>query len=54
MSLPDGRDLGRKLIAEGFGTVYVYRRAFQRLAAYEDAERAARNGRRGLLVALPF
>lgn len=46
--LPRNRDLGRQLIAEGFGNVYVYNRPFQRLSAYRIAERSARTGGRGL------
>ena len=41
-------DLGRRLVLDGFGKVYVYERAFQRLARYRDAERAARRLERGL------
>ena len=46
--LPRNRDLGRQLIAEGFGNVYVYNRPFQRLSAYRIAERSAKTGGRGL------
>lgn len=46
--LPRNRDLGRQLIAEGFGNVYVYNRPFQRLSAYRVAERSAKTGGRGL------
>ncbi len=46
--LPGGPDLGRRLIAEGFGKVYVYDRPFQRVSGYRAAERTARSGVRGL------
>jgi micrococcal nuclease len=46
--LPGGRDLGRQLIAEGLGNVYVYDRAFRRLAGYRTAERSAIARHRGL------
>jgi micrococcal nuclease len=46
--LPNRRDLGRQLIAGGFGTVYVYRRPFQRVSGYRAAERAAKSGELGL------
>ena len=46
--LPRNRDLGRQLIAEGFGNVYVYNRPFQRLSTYRSAERSAKTGGRGL------
>jgi micrococcal nuclease len=46
--LPGNRDLGRTLVSAGFGSVYVYARPFQRLAAYRAAERSAKNGGRGL------
>ena len=45
--LPDGRDLGLELIAGGFGRVYVYRDAFERLPAYREAETRARLGLQG-------
>jgi micrococcal nuclease len=41
--LPHGKDLGYQLVAGGFAKVYVYKREFQRLAAYRTAEA---NGRR--------
>jgi micrococcal nuclease len=41
-------DLGRRLLADGFARVYVYRTPFRRLAEYERAESAARAGGRGL------
>jgi micrococcal nuclease len=46
--LPDSRDLGRQLIAEGFGKVYVYSRPFLRVGGYRAAERTAKSGVRGL------
>src|SRR5215211_8650684 len=46
--LPNQRDLGRQLIAGGFGTVYVYRRAFQRVSDYRAAEAAAKSAGLGV------
>jgi micrococcal nuclease len=46
--LPDRRDLGRHLISEGFGTVYVYRHPFVRLPVYQAAQEPARRATRGL------
>ena len=40
--LPHGRDLGYQLIAGGFGKVYIFRRAFERLSAYQRAEALGR------------
>ena len=45
--IPGGRDLGYRLVAGGFAKVYVYREAFQRLAAYRNAESKARSARAG-------
>lgn len=45
--IPGGRDLGFQLLAGGFAKVYVYRNAFQRLAAYRTAEARAKTGRAG-------
>jgi micrococcal nuclease len=45
--LPDGKDLGFQLVAGGFAKVYVYRDAFERLAAYRRAERSARSATAG-------
>jgi endonuclease YncB( thermonuclease family) len=45
--LPGGKDLGFQLIAGGFGKVYVYHGAFERLAAYRRAERSARTATAG-------
>jgi endonuclease YncB( thermonuclease family) len=42
-----GKDLGYQLIGGGFGKVYVYRDAFQRLGAYRRAEQAAKGSTRG-------
>jgi micrococcal nuclease len=44
---PSGRDLGYQLVAGGFAKVYVYREAFQRLAAYRNAESKARSAPAG-------
>jgi micrococcal nuclease len=46
--LPGNHDLGRQLIAEGFGSVYVYDRPFVRLGSYRSAEATAKKGDRGL------
>jgi micrococcal nuclease len=48
VQLPGGQDLARSLIAGGFGRVYVYSRAFARVAAYRSAETSARNSPLGL------
>jgi endonuclease YncB( thermonuclease family) len=45
--IPGGKDLGYQLIGGGFGKVYVYRDAFQRLGAYRRAEQAAKGSTRG-------
>jgi micrococcal nuclease len=45
--IPGGRDLGYRLVAGGFAKVYVYREAFQRLAAYRNAESKARSAPAG-------
>jgi micrococcal nuclease len=37
-----GRDLGYRQLARGLAKVYVYDRPFQRLAAYQQAERAGK------------
>ena len=46
--LPDRSDLGRRLISEGFGYVYVYARPFQRLPTYRAAGQLAEVRGRGL------
>lgn len=46
--LADGRDLGYRLIAGGFGKVYVYRVPFERLSAYREAERQGKRLRDSL------
>jgi micrococcal nuclease len=46
--LPQRIDLGRRLIAGGFGKVYVYDRPFARLGSYRAAESSARSSGRGL------
>jgi micrococcal nuclease len=46
--LPGNRDLGRQLISEGFGSVYVYDRPFRRLSSYRTAQAAAKRGDRGV------
>src|SRR5262245_53157178 len=51
--LPNGRDVGRQLIADGFGEVYVYKRPFQRVASYRGAEQAAKSADRGLWNVCP-
>lgn len=49
VTLPDGTDLGRKLIAIGYAKVYVYRgRPFLRVGAYRTAEKNAQAKRFGL------
>jgi micrococcal nuclease len=40
--IPGGKDLGFQLIAGGFAKPYVYRSAFERLAAYRKAEAGAK------------
>jgi endonuclease YncB( thermonuclease family) len=45
--LPGGKDLGYQLVAGGFAKVYVYRDAFQRLAAYRNAGAAAKGATAG-------
>jgi micrococcal nuclease len=51
--LPGGVDLGRTLIAGGYGRVYVYARPFARVASYRAAEASARKRTRGLWSACP-
>lgn len=46
--LPDGADLGRRLIREGFGLEYTYDSPYQRQAEYRAAQEAARLYGRGL------
>jgi micrococcal nuclease len=46
--LPGSHDLGRQLIAEGLGSVYIYDRPFQRVGTYQAAERSAKGRSRGL------
>ncbi len=46
--LPGGKDLGYRLVADGAAKVYVFERAFTRLAAYRRAERAAQAAPRGV------
>ena len=46
--LPSGKDLGRQLLAEGFGKVYVYRDNFQRIISYRAASEGQKAGNRGL------
>ena len=48
VQLPNGHDLGRDLIARGFGKVYVYDRAFARLRAYQVDEAVAHTHGLGL------
>ena len=45
--LPGGRDLGYQLVSGGFAKVYVYRAAFERLAAYRTAESRAKSAPAG-------
>lgn len=45
--IPGGRDLGFQLIAGGFAKTYVYRNAFERLAAYRNAEATAKGATAG-------
>jgi micrococcal nuclease len=44
----DGVDLAGAQLRAGWGEVYVYDRAFERLGSFESAERAARRGRLGV------
>jgi micrococcal nuclease len=46
--IPGGKDLGYQLIAGGFAEVYVFERPFQRLGAYQKAERVAGGGPLGI------
>lgn len=46
--LDGGKDLGRQLVAEGYASVFVFDRAFERVDSYRAAETTARSGRRGL------
>ncbi len=46
--LPGGRDLGRVLVASGYGQVDVRNQGFARFTAYVPAQRAAENGRHGI------
>lgn len=47
--LLDGtHDLGRRLVAEGYASVFVFDRPFERLGSYRDAEASARRGGLGL------
>jgi endonuclease YncB( thermonuclease family) len=48
VALPGGVDLGRTLVARGVARVYVYDRAFARVAAYRSAEASARTRGLGL------
>jgi micrococcal nuclease len=48
VQLPNGRDLGRDLIAGGFAKVYVYDRASARLRAYQVEEAVAHSQGVGL------
>ncbi len=43
-----GRDLGYQQLARGLARMYVYDRPFQRLAAYQQAERAGRTRSDGI------
>jgi micrococcal nuclease len=51
VQLPDGRDLGRQLIAGGFARVYVFDRPFARVSAYRASESTARTNEAGLWTA---
>lgn len=42
-----GRDLGRKQVRKGWGSVFVFDEPFQRLSPYERAEDQARDRKRG-------
>ncbi len=49
VTLPGGSDLGRRMVATGYATVYVFGgRPFLRVGAYRAAERGARGKRVGL------
>ncbi len=45
--IPGGKDLGFQLIAGGFAKAYVSRNAFERLAAYRNAEATAKGATAG-------
>jgi endonuclease YncB( thermonuclease family) len=46
--LPGGKDLGYRLVRDGFARVYVFERPFRRVSAYRRAERVAQRASRGL------
>jgi endonuclease YncB( thermonuclease family) len=48
VTLPGGTDLGRRLLASGYATVYVFNKPFLRLPAYKAAQKAARSKSVGL------
>jgi len=41
-------DLGRRLVAEGYASVFVFDRPFGRVDSYRNAQNSARRGSRGL------
>jgi micrococcal nuclease len=45
--LPDGRDFGETMIAEGYGQEFTYRAPHAKRERYRAAERAAREAGRG-------
>jgi micrococcal nuclease len=51
VSLANGTDVGRTLLAGGFAKVYVFERNFVRLSTYRTAETAAKSAQRGMWVA---
>lgn len=48
VTLPNGRDLGRELLAAGYAKVFVFDRRFARFARYAGAEAAARDAGNGM------
>lgn len=46
--LPDGRDFGETMVAEGYGFKFTYRLPYARQEAYRAAQQAARHGERAL------
>ncbi len=46
--LGESDDLGRRLVTEGYASVFVFDRPFKRVESYRDAQDSARRGSRGL------
>jgi uncharacterized repeat protein (TIGR01451 family) len=51
LTLPNGQDLGSRLLAGGYAAVFVFERRFARFARYSRAEADARTARRGMWTA---